>query len=376
MTSSAALNCLAGGAFAHLDPRADEYAELRGVTDEIARLTAHRDTANGVVRQDFDSLMWSRLVESGLHRVSSTDGVDAGPIEAAVVLHRLARHRSAVPVAETDVLGAWLTRIAGIEVAHERPLTATVARAECDGDSVVGTATDVPWGRDADVLLVVPIGDAVLVGHVADVPMHEYHNVAGEPRTSFDFALPRDAFVPVESSTVDDLVRRGAWARCIQIVGALDAAADMSTAHVRNRTQFGRRLADFQSVQHSLAHLAGEVERARSASTLAVVAAAEHGFDSVEADYAVTLTKVTLGQVVPTVTRIAHQLHGAIGVTLEHDLWTATMRAHGWLAEFGRTSDHAVRLGTVALEAIAAGGDPWGALFGYDLQQWRRSSAD
>jgi hypothetical protein len=54
--------------------------------------------------------------------------------------------------------------------------------------------------------------------------------------------------------------------------------------------------------------VAGEVERARAATELAVAAVTDHGFDSAQADYAVTVAKVVLGRVVPAVVTAAHQL--------------------------------------------------------------------
>ena len=93
--------------------------------------------------------------------------------------------------------------------------------------------------------------------------------------------------------------------------------------------------------QHSLAAMAGELERARAATALAIAAAADYGFDSRQADYAVTVAKVAVGRAVAPVTTIAHQLHGAIGVTIEHPLWLATMRARSWADEFGTTGHHA-----------------------------------
>ena len=55
---------------------------------------------------------------------------------------------------------------------------------------------------------------------------------------------------------------------------------DLTVAHTGERVQFGRRLSKFQAVQHSLAAMAGEIERARAATALAVAAAADYGFDS------------------------------------------------------------------------------------------------
>jgi acyl-CoA dehydrogenase len=109
--------------------------------------------------------------------------------------------------------------------------------------------------------------------------------------------------------------------------------------------------------------MAGEVERARAATELAVAAVANHGFASAQADYAVTVAKVVVGRVVPVVVTAAHQLHGAIGVTLEHRLWLATMRASSWIDEFGDTASHARWLGRLAL-AAGRDGDPWDFVVG------------
>jgi acyl-CoA dehydrogenase len=106
--------------------------------------------------------------------------------------------------------------------------------------------------------------------------------------------------------------------------------------------------------------MAGEVERARAAVNLAVAAVAEHGFDSPQGDYAVTVAKVTVGRVTPQVVTAAHQLHGAIGVTVEHRLWLVTQRARAWAGEFGDTAFYARRLGRMALAAP----DPWDVMVG------------
>jgi acyl-CoA dehydrogenase len=108
--------------------------------------------------------------------------------------------------------------------------------------------------------------------------------------------------------------------------------------------------------------MAGEIERARAATELAVAAATYHGFDSPQTDYAVTVAKVVLGRVVPAVATVAHQLHGAIGVTIEHPLWSATNRSHSWIDEFGSTGHYARRLGRLALDNGQDAGGLWDVL--------------
>ena len=194
--------------------------------------------------------------------------------------------------------------------------------------------------------------------------LQEGHNLAGEPRDSIVFDVPADQLHAVDPALGVELARRGAWSRCVQTIGVLDAAAALSVQHTRQRVQFGRPLSAFQSVQQSLAGMAGEIERARAAAELAVAAAAEHGFNSPHTDYAVTVAKVAVGRAVDPVTSVAHQLHGAIGVTSEHPLWLFTLRAQSWTKDYGTTANYARRLGRLVLNAE----DPWSLVTG-DLTQ-------
>ena len=85
-----------------------------------------------------------------------------------------------------------------------------------------------------------------------------------------------------------------------------------------------------------------------------MAAAQDYDLASPQTDCAVAVATVTLGRVVPSVVTSAHQLHGAIGVTVEHRLWLATMRARSWIGEFGGTARWSHRLGLMAL----SGADP------------------
>lgn len=221
-----------------------------------------------------------------------------------------------------------------------------------------------PWPRASAVLLAARTGEALHVTVVDDSGVTDGHNLAGEPRGSLSFDVPVESATQLDRSVADELGRRGAWARCVQIVGAMDAAADLTVAHTRERKQFGRPLSAFQAVQHSLAAMAGEIERARAATVLAIAAASDYGFGSAQADYAVTVAKVAVGRAVEPVTTIAHQLHGAIGVTREHQLWLATMRARSWVDDYGSTAQYARRLGRMTLAAV----DPWDLVVGGSRQ--------
>lgn len=341
------MRALTGGVFGTTSST-DDFAELRQLAEDIGARSFDERIGHRSLPDAFDFTAWRHLEEAGLTRLSSDPESGGGPRELALVLRALARHAVTVPLAETDVLAGWLAATAGIEVPDSGPLTLAL------GDAATAAVTGVPYARDAAaVVFALRDGAALRVTAAppAELTIEPGHNVGGEPRDTV--TVPAATFGDVEA--VAELERRGAWARCVQALGALDAAVEYSVAHTRDREQFGRPLSAFQSVQHTLASMAGEVERARAAAELAVAAAAEHGFDSPQADYAVTVAKVVLGRVVPTVVTAAHQLHGAIGVTIEHRLWLATMRARSWIDEFGDTATYARRLGRMTLAAD----EPW-----------------
>lgn len=367
-----AVTALAGGAFGA--GAADDNTELRELVDDIGRKSFAARQGHRGRPDEFDEALWGQLEETGLARLTSTPDQGAGPVELAIVLRGIARHAGSVPVAETDLLAAWLAGQAGVEVPESGPLTVAIAHAEVVDGRLVGTAHDVPWTRAAAangvLLLAARAGDRLLVGLLDDPNVTDNQNLAGEPRDSVAFDVDAGQFTALDPAVGDELTRRGAWARCVQTVGTLDAAAELAVAHTQERVQFGRPLSKFQSVQHSLSQLAGEIERARAAVTLAVAAAADYGFADAQTDYAVTVAKVVVSRAANPVTTIAHQLHGAIGVTIEHQLWLSTMRALSWIDDFGSTGHYARRLGRAATAASRSEGGAWDLLIGNDLHGW------
>lgn len=328
-------------------PFSADDAELHQLAESIGQ----RATVTRSLPAVFDTTVWHNLDASGLTRLSGTEG--AGPGAAATVLKALARHAAAVPLAETDVLASWLAETAGLAVPPSGPLTVAITDPS-------GCAQDVPWPRCGPVLLAARGADAVRIA-VLDAPevTDERHNLAGDPLGTVAVDLAAVDAVQLPLSVADELLIRGAWARCVQIIGAFEAAAELTVAHISTRVQFGRALSGFQAVQHSLASMLGEIERARAATILAVTAADQYGFADPRTGYAVTAAKVAVGRAVGPVTTIAHQLHGAIGTTAEHPLWQATLRARGWADEFGSTGSHARRLATYTATAT-----PWDVTVG------------
>jgi acyl-CoA dehydrogenase len=348
---------LANGVFG-ASSGAGEFDALAELAGDLGRRSADARAGRRRRPDTFDGQLWDALAASGLDRLTSDADNEAGPADLAVVLYWLARNSAAVPVAETDLLAAWLMQRADIEVPGG-PLTAGRAVGTPLGGLVTGVAGAVPWARSAARVVLVEVrgpGCDAATFHVgladpADGMITDGMNLAGEPRDEIAFEIASHMLHPVDPAVADEYECRGAWARCVQLIGALDAAAESSVRHCRERVQFGRPLSKLQSVQHTLAVMAGDIERARAAVTLAVAAATDFGFGDTRTEYAVSMARAVLGPVVGAVTGSAHQLHGAMGTSIEHSLWPSTLRARSWVDEFGSVSHHARRVGRTVLGA-------------------------
>jgi acyl-CoA dehydrogenase len=340
---------------------ADDNDDLRALVAELGGRSRDRLTGRRSRPARIDETLWGNLEETGLSRLTTTAEFEAGPAQAAVLLTGLAGFACPVPVAETDLLAAWVAAETSLAVPGSGPLTIGFAGATVDGSMLTATVDDVPWASDCAAVVVVLEVEGRRFVAVIDPAAHRVStadNLAGEPRGCFEVSVRRDRCAELSDRAFTELERRGAWTRCLQVVGSLRSAVALTITHTRDRVQFGRSLSKFQSVQHELAALSGSVERGSVAAGLAVAAAEDMGFAAGETDFAVAVAKVTLGHCVDEVVSTAHQLHGAIGVTAEHSLWLHTMRARSAITEFGSPRRWSEKLG----ERLLTAGNPWDVL--------------
>jgi acyl-CoA dehydrogenase len=260
--------------------------------------------------------------------------------QEALVWGIAARHAAPVPLAETALAGHLLA--AADVPPPDGPLT--FARA---GPGAV--AASVPYARHAGGLAVLDTGTA----RVAFVPLERCEvtpgvNLAGEPRD--DVRIPADCdWHDADPAIAGTLELRAALARSAQLAGAAAAALELTAQHVNGREQFGGPLGRLPTVRERLALMAEEVAAARAAVAWAAALVATDG------SLAVPAAKVRAGQAAGVVARLAHQLHGAIGMTREHTLHHFTRRLWAWRDEAGDERVWAIRLG----EQVAAGGGLW-----------------
>jgi len=122
----------------------------------------------------------------------------------------------------------------------------------------------------------------------------------------------RDAGWPI----VKNVLRRATVAKCAEMVGGAQAVLDMAVSYAKERVQFGRPIGSFQAIQHYCANMATDVSGSRFITYKAAWKVSE-GFP---ADLDVAIAKAWVGEAYGRVTLSGHQILGAIGFTMDHDM--------------------------------------------------------
>ncbi|SDG64226.1 hypothetical protein SAMN05216553_1104 [Lentzea fradiae] len=124
-----------------------------------------------------------------------------------------------------------------------------------------------------------------------------------------------------------------------QLLGLGRAMLELTTAHARSRTQFGRPIGGFQAVKHHLANVLIGLELARPLVFGAAVTLSSRD---------VSAAKVAASDAAWQAARTALQVHGAIGYTAEHGLGRFLLQTRALRTAWGSPSMHRSRV----LEAL------------------------
>jgi len=250
------------------------------------------------------------------------------------VLRIAGRTGAAGPIAET-MIARWVLAQAGRR-RPDGPLTLAID-GWCAADGRLTGTVRRTAARAAGLTLVIhDAADGALFRMVpveAMAPV-EAGNLAGEPLYALTGRIEeivRDAapFSSGDARRARDLLSLG---RAALIVGALEHSMQLSLEYAAERVQFGRPIAKFQAVQQLLAILAGAV-----AAASAITFAAARAFDTPSGSALVDAARIRLGDSIDSATAIAHQVHGAIGITHEYPLHRFTRRLWAWRDEAART---------------------------------------
>ncbi len=319
------------------------------IRDTLGRLMTDLCTPEVVDKSEsgtFAKELWQTLTETGLTAAGLPVevGGSGGDLEdSLLVIREAARFSAPVPLAEHLIAGLLLSEQGqSIDVG---PVTIATGEFVINDDSVLsGSATDVAFARwSTQIVLVAQATDGLKLCAVptAGFDIVEKNSMAGEPRdaVSVNTQLSADVVFSVDLQTPERIKLMGAALRTLMMSGALESVLEMTVQYSTERSQFGRPISKFQAIQQQLAILAGEVAASQMASHSVIASFATLG----EVDIAIG--KARIGEAVSVCTDIAHQVHGAMGYTMEHTLNHRTRRLWNWRDEYGNERDWQLLVG-------------------------------
>jgi alkylation response protein AidB-like acyl-CoA dehydrogenase len=245
-----------------------------------------------------------------------------------------------------DQRSRWLPALASGEAIGAPALMAPGARDAQSSPPLPGHRDGSGWRLSADRVLV-PFAAAcdvytvlaelegkgasliVIDAQRAGSPLR-HSALGGEPlySVSFDGVGVREADVVGVAGGGPALLSRAldcaAAVWCSYAVGLAERAVELSVTHARDRRQFGRPIGSFQAIAHRCADMRADLDAMRWLARQAAWSLdARRGTDGA----AVAAANAYAHEALRRIFMHAHQVHGAIGFSLEHDLQLFTRRA-------------------------------------------------
>ncbi len=342
----------------------------------ISQLRALRAKGEG-----YDRAAWSEMAELGFAGVLIPEefgGSGFGYVGLGQVLEAQGRTIAASPLLSTAMVGAsalimagsqaqkeaWLPKIASGEAltalavdesAHHDPAHIKLAAKKSGaGFTLSGDKRYVVDGGDADLLIVAArtsgdAGDAtgitlfLVPADAKGVTRTALKTLDAHGAANISFAgveVGADAVlgsVDAGYATLEAILDRARIGLAAEMLGASDAAFEMTAEYLKVRKQFGQLIGSFQSLQHRAAIMFTELELTRSC-----VAAALDGLDRNANNIAelASLAKARAGETLHLISNETVQMHGGIGMTDVHDSGLYMKRARVLEALYGSESFH------------------------------------
>jgi len=202
------------------------------------------------------------------------------------------------------------------------------------------TLTLVRTDDDEPALVVVPIWKA---DGVEQTPLKHSSGVPVSSLTFNEVAVAESNIVAAGEAAleaVEELIAAGGVARSAQLAGLGRAVVDATVEYTANREQFGVPVGSFQAVQHHLAEMAIAAKQVNHLVHSAAWSFSREGYSVDTAAQA----KIAASDKIAALCWTAHQCHGAIGFTWEHDLHLYTRRALAWKTDYGDSAFHKAKL--------------------------------
>jgi alkylation response protein AidB-like acyl-CoA dehydrogenase len=334
------------------------FEQAAAVSDQLGRHSVPRGATDPLSARLLETLRAAGFLGVGIQEDLGGNG---GTLNDALDAVRGAAYAGvSTPLLDGPILAGWLLResASGFPWGDQLAVIADGAihlGEGRDGQVLTGTLDAVTWPESAAVLVAPVERDGELLVATIDTAALGLPsggaNTAGEPVARH----VRLECVPARvvatghrfDAAAEVLGLRRALARAVAMTAALQRTAELTIGYAAQRVQFGQPIARFQAVQTHLARLASEAQRA--AVVVDAIQAALGDSDDLRPHAAlVAAARVLAGEAAINSARTAHQVHGAIGVTMEYPLQRFSRRLWEWEAEDGTADRWASRLGAEA----------------------------
>lgn len=250
-------------------------------------------------------LLPARLIESAASPAQRADHLPAlmsGERRYAVALYEPGRRDALAPRLRA-------TRAA----TSDYRLQGSKARISGGAQADLAVLTAQVDGEPEAALFIVDLRDAGLV-------RHDYERLDGSPVADLKLeqvAAERLCGAPAVIAQLEDAMDEALILQCADLVGAMDRAIEMVVEHLRTRRQFGRALAEFQALQHTVAELFIDSHAARSLLFRALAHA-----DAPRGERQAVVSGAWIGilDAAQRITGTAVHLHGGVGVSCEYPI--------------------------------------------------------
>jgi acyl-CoA dehydrogenase len=351
--------------------------------DQVARFMSQACTMNKVrelmaTDDGFDTALWQQAAELGWLGLTIPEqygGIGLGWIDLTVVLEETARGLSPLPIASQALSSAailrcgsddhkanWLPAMASGQAIctlslYDDPnwidpqaiiLTASAASG---GLQVSGTKPFVADAMAANYYLLAARGPdglclvAVTRDQVSVEVQPHMDRTKPTGRVTLDNVTIADEFVmPLTEADLAYLTDVGAVAITAEMVGAAEAALNMTNDYAKQRIQFGKPIGQYQGVKHRLADIYVDVESFKSLSYYAAWTVDEAPN---ELPRAISLAKGYAADAFAQIGIDGIGLHGAIGFTAEYDIQLYLKRSKWARPMYGDSDYHLDRVATL-----------------------------
>jgi acyl-CoA dehydrogenase len=210
-------------------------------------------------------------------------------------------------------------------------LPITFAIKKQNDDSKVISAENIPFGKFSKSVLVYE--SHTKHKQIALLPLHTVKNTNSSFKnlSYLDCDWKDGLAEAVQLDSPYDWHSIGAAVTASLIAGALESLLELTLQYAKDRKQFGRAIGKFQAIQQQISVLTELAAVAKTAAQLAFQTENIEQLDQLQCAIAKAQCSVAATKCV----KIAHAIHGAIGVTAEYQLQLFTRRLLEWSHDYG-----------------------------------------